>query len=139
METRSFPSKRAVPVTVAPLGSSPIRASTDTVFPLPLSPAIPKTRPSPTSYETPSTICSGAVVGRDADAQLLDVEKRHATPWCLLRDTPRGSSRSRRLSPRKLNAITAVKIARPGKVPIHQYWKYCVPTETIEPHSGSGG
>jgi len=32
-----------------------------------------------------------------------------------------------------------VKIASPGNVPIHQYWKYCVPTETIEPHSGSGG
>ena len=46
---------------------------------------------------------------------------------------------SRRLSPRKLKARTAVKIARPGKVPIHQYWKYCVPVATIEPHSGSGG
>jgi hypothetical protein len=38
-----------------------------------------------------------------------------------------------------LNAITALKIARPGNVPIHQYWKYCVPTATIDPHSGSGG
>ena len=35
-----------------------------------------------------------------------------------------GSKRSRRLSPRKLNASTAVKIASPGNVPIHHHWKY---------------
>ena len=35
----------------------------------------------------------------------------------------------------KLNASTAVKIASPGNVPIHQNWKYWVPVATIEPHS----
>ena len=39
----------------------------------------------------------------------------------------------------KLNARTAVKIARPGNVPIHQNWKYWVPVATIEPHSAAGG
>ena len=51
----------------------------------------------------------------------------------------RGSKTSRRLSPMKLNASTAVKIASPGNVPIHQNWKYWVPVATIEPHSASGG
>ena len=51
----------------------------------------------------------------------------------------RGSSTSRRLSPRKLNASTTVKIARPGNVPIHHHWKYCVPSATIDPHSAVGG
>ena len=50
-----------------------------------------------------------------------------------------GSNTSRRLSPRKLKARTTVKIARPGKVPIHHHWKYCVPSATIEPHSAVGG
>ena len=54
---------------------------------------------------------------------------------------PRGATpsagRTRRagVSPRKLNASTTVKIARPGKVPIHHHWKYCVPSATIDPHS----
>lgn len=46
---------------------------------------------------------------------------------------------SRSPSPMKLNASTAVKIARPGNVAIHQFWKYWVPTEIIDPHSGAGG
>src|SRR5205814_7129761 len=50
-----------------------------------------------------------------------------------------GSNTSRRLSPRKLNASTAVKIASPGNVPIHQNRKYCVPVATIDPHPGCGG
>jgi len=32
-----------------------------------------------------------------------------------------------------------VKIARPGKVPIHHHWKYWAPSATIEPHSACGG
>ena len=28
-----------------------------------------------------------------------------------------------------------MKIASPGKVPIHHHWKYCAPSATIEPHS----
>ena len=32
-----------------------------------------------------------------------------------------------------------MKIARPGNVPIHHHWKYCVPSATIEPHSACGG
>src|SRR5205823_8511194 len=50
-----------------------------------------------------------------------------------------GSKRSRKLSPRKLKASTAVKIASPGNVPIHHHWKYCAPSATIEPHSARGG
>ena len=55
------------------------------------------------------------------------------------RHAVRGSNTSRRLSPRKLNASTTVKIARPGNVPIHHHWKYCVPSATIDPHSAVGG
>src|SRR5881396_3494372 len=57
----------------------------------------------------------------------------------LDRHAVRGSSTSRRLSPRKLNASTTVKMARPGNVPIHHHWKYCVPSATIDPHSAVGG
>ena len=46
--SRSRPAKTALPSTAAPGGSSPISASTDIVFPLPLSPAIPKTSPGST-------------------------------------------------------------------------------------------
>src|SRR4029077_19597431 len=51
----------------------------------------------------------------------------------------RGSSASRRLSPRKLKASTTDRIAKPGNVPIHQNSKYCVPVLTIDPRSGFGG
>jgi hypothetical protein len=46
--SRSRPAKSALPPAIPPGGSSPISASTDIVFPLPLSPAIPKTSPGST-------------------------------------------------------------------------------------------
>src|SRR5581483_11719786 len=73
-----------------------------------------------------------AALARKRDAQVVDLEQAH-------RCSVRGSKKSRRLSPMKLNASTIVKIARPGNVPIHHHWKYCVPSATIEPHSAWGG
>src|SRR5207249_12235829 len=72
------------------------------------------------------------------NAQPLHLQKTHGVS-SLERHAVRGSSTSRRLSPRKLKASTTVKIARPGNVPIHHHWKYCVPSATIEPHSAVGG
>ena len=46
--SRSRPSNAARPSMAAPGGSSPISASTDIVFPLPLSPAMPNTSPGST-------------------------------------------------------------------------------------------
>src|SRR5439155_19206490 len=74
---------------------------------------------------------------RQPDAQSLDLEHAHSSS--STRRAVLGSKTSRRLSPRKLNASTTVKIARPGKVPIHHHWKYCVPSATIYPHSAFGG
>src|SRR4029077_19394908 len=74
---------------------------------------------------------------RESDSQPLDLQQngqRSSPPHEVW-----GEKKSRRLSPRKLNASTAVKIASPGKVPIHHHWKYCAPSATIEPHSGWGG
>ena len=51
----------------------------------------------------------------------------------------RGSRASRRLSPRKLKAITTVRIARPGNIAIHQRSNVRAPSATIAPHSGEGG
>src|SRR6478672_5585446 len=67
----------------------------------------------------------------------VDLEQAHV--GSPRRRSVRGSKTSRRLSPRKLNASTTVKIARPGNVPIHHHWKYCVPSATIDPHSAWGG
>src|SRR5262245_52149923 len=75
---------------------------------------------------------------RQLHAQLLHLEHRAHSPLPPPHDVC-GSRTSRRLSPRKLKASTAEKMARPGKVPIHHHWKYCAPSATIEPHSGSGG
>src|SRR5262249_31664446 len=77
----------------------------------------------------------GRALGGQRDAEPLDLEDAHSSGCHAVW----GSKTSRRLSPRKLNASTAVKMARPGNVPIHQNWKYCVPAATIEPHSGCGG
>src|SRR6476659_2185965 len=74
---------------------------------------------------------------RESDSQPLDLQQsgqRSSPPHEVW-----GSKKSRRLSPRKLNASTAVKIASPGKVPIHHHWQYWAPSATIEPHSGWGG
>jgi hypothetical protein len=38
-----------------------------------------------------------------------------------------------------LNAITTVRIARPGKTPSHQESKFWIAAATIEPHSAVGG
>src|SRR5690349_12976956 len=76
--------------------------------------------------------------GWEPDAQPLDVEQG-AHSFVPPPHDVCGSNRSRRLSPRKLNASTAVKMARPGNVPIHHHWKYCAPSATIEPHSACGG
>ena len=59
--------------------------------------------------------------------QVLDLEQRASRAPRRPVRTPRGSKTSRRLSPRKLKASTAVKMARPGNVLIHQFWKYSVP------------
>src|SRR5262249_32069225 len=74
---------------------------------------------------------------RQPHAQSVDLEQAHWISCC--RKPVRGSNTSRRLSPRKLNASTTVKIARPGNVPIHHHWKYWVPSATIWPHSACGG
>src|SRR4029077_15250833 len=74
---------------------------------------------------------------RESDSQALDLQQsgqRSSPPHEVW-----GSKKSRRLSPRKLNASTTVKIASPGKVPIHHHWKYWVPSATIDPHSAVGG
>src|SRR5207244_10710973 len=73
---------------------------------------------------------------RKPDPQSLHLEQAHSSSE---RHAVRGSKTSRRLSPRKLNASTTVKIASPGNVPIHHHWKDCVPVATIEPHSARGG
>ena len=53
--------------------------------------------------------------------------RRALMPACSARRSDDvGSSASRRLSPRKLNASTTVRIARPGNAPIHQSWKYSI-------------
>ncbi len=75
--------------------------------------------------------------GGQPHPQPVDLEQAHESSGC--RKPVRGSNTSRRLSPRKLNASTTVKIARPGNVPIHHHWKYCVPSATIDPHSACGG
>ena len=77
--------------------------------------------------------------GREADAEPAHREQCGHRFCSLTAHDDRGSSASRRLSPRKLNASTTDRIAKPGKVPIHHRWKYCVPVFTIEPHSGAGG
>ena len=133
---RSSPRKRARPVAVAPDGSRPISASTDIVLPLPLSPATPKTSLSATRVVDTVDDRHRASSNRHLDPQVIDLEQMRAHRTRRLSCAVRGSNTSRRLSPRKLKAITAVKIARPGNVPIHQYWKYCVPVATIAPHSG---
>src|SRR4051794_13373523 len=81
----------------------------------------------------------GHVAGRrrQPHAQPLNRERAHCVS--STRRAVRGSKASRRLSPRKLNASTTVKIASPGNVPIHHHWKYCVPSATIDPHSAFGG
>jgi hypothetical protein len=38
-----------------------------------------------------------------------------------------------------LNAITTVRMARPGNTPIHQESKCCTAVATIDPHSAVGG
>ena len=38
-----------------------------------------------------------------------------------------------------MNAITTVKIARPGNTPIHHESKFCTAVDTIDPHSAVGG
>src|SRR5439155_14090747 len=76
--------------------------------------------------------------GRQSHPQPLHLQKAHSRASSE-RSAVRGSNRSRSESPRKLNASTTVKIARPGNVPIHHHWKYCVPSATIDPHSAFGG
>ncbi len=75
---------------------------------------------------------------RQPHAKALDLEQRAHRVWSPPQAVC-GSNRSRRLSPRKLKASTAVKMASPGNVPIHHHWKYCAPSATIEPHSACGG
>src|SRR5699024_9963459 len=50
-----------------------------------------------------------------------------------------GSSASRMESPMKLNAITTVRIARPGKTPSHHASVLFIAVEIIAPHSAIGG
>src|SRR5712691_1738597 len=51
----------------------------------------------------------------------------------------RGSSASRTPSPMKLQAMTRVRMARPGKTPTHHWSKLWTPAATMAPHSGAGG
>ena len=60
--------------------------------------------------------------GRKPHAKPVDVEERLGHSLSAFQAVC-GSKKSRRLSPRKLNASTAEKSARPGNVPIHQNWK----------------
>ena len=98
----------------------------------------PKTSPG-------STLVVDAVDDRDsaraasAAARAAPRPRAALTTSLLAATRVRGSNTSRRLSPRKLNASTTVKIASPGNVPIHHHWKYCVPSATIDPHSACGG
>src|SRR5690606_36367498 len=70
----------------------------------------------------------------DLDGEVVDVEDAHAPPpldaarsLCFSCVTSAvGSSTSRIASPRKLNASTTVRIARPGKTPSHQASKFCM-------------
>src|SRR5699024_2920234 len=50
-----------------------------------------------------------------------------------------GSRASRRESPMKLNAITTLRIARPGKTPSHHASIWLIAPEIIDPHSAVGG
>src|SRR5699024_7309767 len=50
-----------------------------------------------------------------------------------------GSRVSRRLSPMKLNAMTIVRMHRPGKNAIHQAANWDTPSLTMAPQSGVGG
>src|SRR6185437_374596 len=68
----------------------------------------------------------------ECDLQLRDLELHRAI-------TRLGSRRSRRPSPRRLNATALKRIAAPGNVTTHQYvWKKLRPSFTIRPHSGVG-
>src|ERR671911_165081 len=52
----------------------------------------------------------------------------------------RGSSASRRPSPKKFNPMTTLMIAIPGAAAYHQYWRpLSAPCLIIAPHSGVGG
>src|SRR5207253_3098539 len=77
--------------------------------------------------------------GRQPHPQPFHFQQRAHTCESSARQEVCGSKTSRRLSPRKLNASTAVKNARPGNVPIHHHWKYWAPSATIDPHSACGG
>src|SRR4029078_13366449 len=70
-----------------------------------------------------------AALALDPHGQLVDLQQAHS-PSPPARHEDCGWSTSRRLSPRKLKARTTEKIASPGNVPIHQNWKYCVPSTT---------
>ena len=89
-------------------------------------------RPARRGSRSPSTTVAGpAGVGsrtRRPSTSSSGAHSRSAT-----RRAVRGSKTSRRLSPRKLNASTAVKIASPGNVPIHHHWKYCAPSRPSSP------
>ena len=75
-------------------------------------------RPAATSRSTPRTASSGRGARRERDPQVADSQQRlggTGHPASLT------SKWSRRPSPRKLNAITTVKIATPGPRAIHHW------------------
>src|SRR5262249_3145376 len=78
-----------------------------------------------------------AVIGAEAERQILDVEQRaHLT----LARRMRGSRMSRRPSPSRLKPITTRKMAMPGAVAYHQAsGRNSRDSAIMRPHSGAGG
>src|SRR5690606_7096207 len=72
--------------------------------------------------------------GGEGDAEIINCQKR--LHWLL----PRGSSASRRPSPRKLKPRLTMRIAIPGMAATH-HWSRMKrrPDAIIAPHSGNGG
>ena len=98
---------------LAARGRMPIVASAVTLFPQPDSPTRPRVSPGRTSNEMPLTAWTSPRLRLEADAEIVDLEKRavaHVRPRSF------GSRASRRPSPIRLKPITAITIATPGKI-----------------------
>ena len=104
-------------VTTAVLGNSRRIDNPVTVLPQPDSPTMPTNSPPRTSSDTPST--ARRVRRRVRNSTRRSSTVSNASPDALHRNCL-GSKTSRSASPTRLNDITTISIAIPGKVEIHQ-------------------
>ena len=94
-------------------GRIPIAASAVTLFPQPDSPTSPSVSPGADVERDAVHRVDEAAARPEADAQVVDREQRrlaHVRPRSF------GSIASRMASPMRLNPITAMTIAMPGKI-----------------------